>query len=44
MHLLLSIKHLLEQGRRAKFSVVSKTEKLNLPADMQLQMFDFMVG
>ena len=36
-------KHLLEQGRKAMFSVLRKTRKLNLPVDMQLQMFDCMV-
>ena len=35
--------HLLEQGRKAMFSVFKKTKKLNLPIDMQLQMFDCMV-
>ena len=36
-------KHLLEQGRKAMFSVLRKTRKLDLPVDMQLQMFDCMV-
>ena len=36
MHLLLSIKHILEQGRKAMFSVLRKTKKLNLPVYMQL--------
>ena len=36
-------RHLLEQGRKAMFSVLRKTKKLNLPVDMQLQMFDCMV-
>lgn len=36
--------HLLEQGRKAMFSVLRKTEKLNVPVDMQLQMFDCMVA
>ena len=31
--------HLLEQGRKAIFSVLRKTKKLNLPVDMQLQLF-----
>ena len=35
--------HLLEQGRKAIFSVLRKIKKLNLPIDMQLQMFDCMV-
>ena len=35
--------HLLEQGRKAMFSILRKTKKLNLPVDMQLQMFDCMV-
>ena len=34
---------LLEQGRKAMFSVLRKTKKLNLLIDMQLQMFDCMV-
>ena len=29
--------HLLEQGRKAMFSVLRKIKKLNLPIDMQLQ-------
>ena len=36
--------HLLEQARKAMFSVLRKTKKLNLPVDMQLQMFDAMVA
>lgn len=35
---------LLEQGRKAMFSVLKKIRKLNLPVDIQLQMFDCMVG
>ena len=36
--------HLLEQGRKAMFSVLRKTNMLNLPLDMKLQMFDCMVA
>ena len=35
---------LLENGRKAMFSVLKKIKKLNLPADIQLQMFDCMVS
>ena len=35
--------NLLEQGQKSMFSVLRKTKKLNLPIDMQLQMFDCMV-
>ena len=36
--------NLVEQGRKAMFSVLRKTRKLSLPIDIQLQMFDSMVS
>ena len=36
--------NLVEQGRKAMFSVLRKTRKLSLPIDIQLQMFDGMVS
>lgn len=36
--------HLLEQARKVMFSILRKIKKLNLPIDMQLQMFDCMVA
>ena len=36
--------NLVEQGRKAMFSVLRKTRKLGLPIDIQLQMFDSMVS
>ena len=36
--------NLVEQGRKAMFSVLIKTRKLGLPIDIQLQMFDSMVS
>ena len=35
--------HLLEQGRKDMFSFLVKTKNLNLPVDMQFQMFDCMI-
>ena len=34
---------LLEQGRKAMFSVLKKIKRLNIPVDIQLQMFECMV-
>ena len=36
----LGIKHLADQGKRAMFSVFSKSCKLDLPVDIQLDLFD----
>ena len=43
MFLLLSIKSPFRTGRKTIFSVLRKTKKLNLPIDIQLQMFDCMI-
>jgi hypothetical protein len=35
--------HLVQQARKAMFIVLKKARKLNLPIDMQLELFDTMV-
>ncbi|MEW8548698.1 MAG: reverse transcriptase family protein, partial [Candidatus Thiodiazotropha sp.] len=36
--------HLIEQAKKASFSVLKKARKLGLPADIQLKLFDHMIA